>query len=683
MEPFAAYFLWLLSVLLLSFCCRSERMGIARDLWDHVHVGRACASSLSLVLATLLATVVFNAVARHRVGDEYMDVDSVDIKYSCVDLFLIMYCKSGLLLLLHFLAQSIGVWLRRGRDGLSATHASVTRIVIVAVPLIAVIYVIVKAAIMHFSEAVEGNHLAVAAVATLGFMTGLELLVCFLIFGRVTHEGPDLSYLQNIAIEEDDEDEASALTDQTPLLSKPRPATVFVQPVITHVTTTVPAAQSAPRHVETETVETLEERNARHRKTIVTELLTTEQTYVRTLQMMVEVFYQPLLEAATANDGSNSAAPNVVITRDQVRAIFLQLEPLYLMNREFLKELQDRVDRWSETQSLSDLFKRYLPHMKQYSLYANNFNKALQMIDACSAAQPTVRDFLRRCVKERHECGRLGLADHMITPIQRIPRYGLLIEQLVKKTMQSHPDLAGLQQVGENIHALASEINQSQAAQSRSEQMVEIMRKVKHCPSFILPTRVFIAEFDLTFMLAREQITKLTKDTSSSSLDLSLQNEDLKSAMQTQTRNTFAATDFVSAGGITVFLFNDLLLVATHRTLTSVLDRTSESFKRALASTKVVRPVTKDSQGNDVVHKYKFLCMDALDAAQLTNVLDSETLAHGVVLEICNSVMFLKCPSIKEKDRLIKLIAEAKVAQEQVRPNSMNLSDSARSSIAV
>ena len=50
-------------------------------------------------------------------------------------------------------------------------------------------------------------------------------------------------------------------------------------------------------------------------------------------------------------------------------------------------------------------------------------------------------------MKERPECGRMWLEDHLITPIQRIMRYNLLIEQLWHKTDPDHSDYEGLGRV--------------------------------------------------------------------------------------------------------------------------------------------------------------------------------------------------------------------------------------------
>ena len=52
----------------------------------------------------------------------------------------------------------------------------------------------------------------------------------------------------------------------------------------------------------------------------------------------------------------------------------------------------------------------------------------------------------RRC-RDDARCEKLWLEDHLITPVQRVLRYRLLLQDLVKKTSASHPDHDNLQKV--------------------------------------------------------------------------------------------------------------------------------------------------------------------------------------------------------------------------------------------
>lgn len=54
---------------------------------------------------------------------------------------------------------------------------------------------------------------------------------------------------------------------------------------------------------------------------------------------------------------------------------------------------------------------------------------------------------------------KLHFNDYYITPVQRVPRYGLLIRDLLKATPVTHPDYKKLRDAGERMEAIASDIN--------------------------------------------------------------------------------------------------------------------------------------------------------------------------------------------------------------------------------
>eukprot|EP00041_Stephanoeca_diplocostata_P037736 m.1441789 g.1441789 ORF g.1441789 m.1441789 type:complete len:80 (+) comp25095_c0_seq4:2359-2598(+) len=62
----------------------------------------------------------------------------------------------------------------------------------------------------------------------------------------------------------------------------------------------------------------------------------------------------------------------------------------------------------------------------------------------------------------------MWLEDHMITPIQRIPRYILLLSDLMKHTHETHPDHQLLAQCVVSMKAIARHINESK---KRSEEV--------------------------------------------------------------------------------------------------------------------------------------------------------------------------------------------------------------------
>jgi predicted metallo-beta-lactamase superfamily hydrolase len=61
-----------------------------------------------------------------------------------------------------------------------------------------------------------------------------------------------------------------------------------------------------------------------------------------------------------------------------------------------------------------------------YTHYVNNYNKALVVYQHCRR-EPKFREFLDQ-IKAKQEKRSLDLADLLITPVQRVPRYLLLLK---------------------------------------------------------------------------------------------------------------------------------------------------------------------------------------------------------------------------------------------------------------
>jgi len=54
----------------------------------------------------------------------------------------------------------------------------------------------------------------------------------------------------------------------------------------------------------------------------------------------------------------------------------------------------------------------------------------------------------------------IDLSSLLITPVQRIPRYELLLKELINCTWETHPDYTNLEKALQTIKGVASTINE-------------------------------------------------------------------------------------------------------------------------------------------------------------------------------------------------------------------------------
>ncbi|KAI8371731.1 Dbl homology domain-containing protein [Radiomyces spectabilis] len=196
-------------------------------------------------------------------------------------------------------------------------------------------------------------------------------------------------------------------------------------------------------------------RSAQLARFVVAELITTEETYLNHLTNLKNVFIDPLLEAADTRHH-----PPLVNMRD-VQTIFAYVPQLMVLSSMLVQRLHDGIRVTEDAPSLvgrifCDLEKAF----EVYICYAANYRqsqKCLLKAGRNVVYRQFIQDSLRK--KENH---RMGLADYLIAPIQRITRYCLLLKDLIKNSNPSHSDYPCIEKALKSLTALALAMNNIQ-----------------------------------------------------------------------------------------------------------------------------------------------------------------------------------------------------------------------------
>jgi len=178
--------------------------------------------------------------------------------------------------------------------------------------------------------------------------------------------------------------------------------------------------------------EELKKENDERREKIVDEILDTEESYVAALTTCHDVFIEPLLK-------------NRIIPEDTTRIIFSNLDTIILpTNAKFLKSLKKLISSWTSESKIANLMLETIPNLDSYSTYVINYNKSVEAFNK-SLEIPEFEEFLGEAERDSR-CNFLSLVDFLIMPVQRLPRYELLISDLMKKTDSTHPDYENLKE---------------------------------------------------------------------------------------------------------------------------------------------------------------------------------------------------------------------------------------------
>ncbi|XP_029040415.2 rho guanine nucleotide exchange factor osg-1 isoform X5 [Osmia bicornis bicornis] len=203
---------------------------------------------------------------------------------------------------------------------------------------------------------------------------------------------------------------------------------------------------------------------------VVVELYDTERSYVEALQILVNKYLQPLKSPENAG----------LVDSATVDEIFYQIPSILNHHEVFLEELRKRLDTWELKQTIGDVFLDVFTKpvvLETYTLFLDNWKSAKKAIKTTCQAKPAFARFLE--TMEREHKGKLGLDQLLIKPVQKIPRYELLIQRLLKHTDTTHPDFELLQAAQKEVHELVVKINCTERESLEWEQQQTTLKEVQ------------------------------------------------------------------------------------------------------------------------------------------------------------------------------------------------------------
>ncbi|KAF6766384.1 GrfA protein [Ephemerocybe angulata] len=232
------------------------------------------------------------------------------------------------------------------------------------------------------------------------------------------------------------------------------------------------------------------------RTKIIQEIVVTERTYVKGLQELVEIYIKPAATPVNLLSGGVGSSKDSVVPAAERKVVFGGIDAVFSFhNDSFLPALEkaaaplfkpnfqesdpDGKQSLDVAKAVGDIFVKHAAFMKMYSSYINNFDNSVQRVKSWTSATagnaspgsaispnsstaqlvslslsvsgagpppldaglPTlttsqkkrIKSYLKRCrLNPRHT--QLNLEGYLLLPVQRIPRYKLLLDELVRST---------------------------------------------------------------------------------------------------------------------------------------------------------------------------------------------------------------------------------------------------------
>ncbi|EKE37057.1 hypothetical protein ENUP19_0252G0029 [Entamoeba nuttalli] len=225
-----------------------------------------------------------------------------------------------------------------------------------------------------------------------------------------------------------------------------------------------------------------------YRERILDEFVSSEYTYVIGLKICSKFFEEPLSKQ------QKYCPPNLF------SIVFKGFDDVYRINSNLLQELnnlKNHVDGKSLDTHLGEAFSQFIPLLNVYKTYVGNTEAQFAALDRLESKS----SFKKLCfnLQSKISVGHaLNLRSYLITPVQRLPRYKLLLEDLIRNTPEGHCDLARLKNALDKVMSINLNVNHSVDIQSRQQKLIELSKKIKGIDDLIQPNRYYICDGELT-----------------------------------------------------------------------------------------------------------------------------------------------------------------------------------------
>ncbi|NXK89256.1 FGD6 protein, partial [Formicarius rufipectus] len=233
-----------------------------------------------------------------------------------------------------------------------------------------------------------------------------------------------------------------------------------------------------------------EDKQAAGKKTkvyhIAKEIMSSEKVGVSVLFVLWQDFRD-----AVAHASRQLGKP--VIEDRILNQILYYLPQLYELNRDLLRELEERLSHWLEHQRIADIFVKKGPYLKMYSTYIKEFDKNVALLDEqCkknAGFASVVKDF-----EMSPRCASLALKHYLLKPVQRIPQYRLLLTDYLKNLLEESADYRDTQDALAVVIEVANHANDIMKQGDNFQKLMQIQYSLNGHHEIVQPGRVFLKE---------------------------------------------------------------------------------------------------------------------------------------------------------------------------------------------
>ncbi|XP_053349910.1 rho guanine nucleotide exchange factor 11 isoform X2 [Clarias gariepinus] len=262
--------------------------------------------------------------------------------------------------------------------------------------------------------------------------------------------------------------------------------------------------------VELHTLNSLSSREI-DRQAVIYELFTTESSHLRTLRVLDQVFFQKMRN---------------LLTSDELSCIFPNLPQVYELHASLCESMK-KLRESSIVQGIGDIMLARFEgaageeFQEQVSHLCSQQSQALELIKNKQRKDPRFAHLIQECEASPH-CRRLQLKDLLVSEMQRLTKYPLLLDNIIKHTEATSPDSQPLVRAQVCCRGILQAVNEVVRETEHRQLLSQYQRRLDLSPlerqanpvaasfkNLDLTTKKMIHEGPLTWKVSKDKVVEV------------------------------------------------------------------------------------------------------------------------------------------------------------------------------
>lgn len=182
---------------------------------------------------------------------------------------------------------------------------------------------------------------------------------------------------------------------------------------------------------------------------------------------------------------------NELLPADAFNQMFLNIDVIYKLHSVFFLPDLEACLNAEANKRIEDVFLKNADFLKLYAEYSCNFDSAMKTIEMWKLRIPEFKKIIEE-IQQKPICHSLSLEHHMLEPIQRIPRYKLLLSKYLENLPNDSPEYEKAERALVKVTAAAEHCNKFLESLMKFQKVLDVQQRLWDKIELLTPSRELI-----------------------------------------------------------------------------------------------------------------------------------------------------------------------------------------------